>query len=103
MTPNRTEREERIAQDDGDGDDMVWVIHNQHTYGYHEDGDCLSLRANDEQTFRWRRERAQRHNRFPCKRCVLDDVDPRGTGSSLASLLRDADVELKTLTEDSDE
>jgi hypothetical protein len=101
MTPNRTEREERIAQDGGDGDDMVWVIHNQYTKGYHDESDCPYLRADDERISRWRRAKAQRHKRFPCKRCVLGGKDGGATGPSLAPLLRDPDVELKTVSEGS--
>lgn len=75
-TPTLTERETRIAADDGDGDTTVYLSANK-TAGharkaYHIDRDCQYHQIIDEPQA-VTRAAAQRRGDYPCKLCVLDD------------------------------
>lgn len=73
---NRTERERRIAKDDGDPAETVYGLPRclSGDGGYHDDPNCRYLR-DPERIRSLPRSKAQRRTMPPCKECVLDEVE----------------------------
>jgi len=74
----RTEREDRVAADDGDADAQVLVAEtgfNASRGAYHVDPQCRQISTGTEPMSR---EAAQRQWHVPCKRCVLEADDAGG-------------------------
>lgn len=69
----RAEAEERIEQDNGDGDDEVWVskLHAKTRPAYHNNRDCQSLQKVSECRSLTRKQ-AQLRWLSPCLWCVLE-------------------------------
>ncbi|ELZ96039.1 hypothetical protein C440_05597 [Haloferax mucosum ATCC BAA-1512] len=81
-TITRQERTERIARDDGDEDDTVWIAQSyQHQGAYHTDRDCSCLQATTPTDTT--RGRAQQRLRYPCGRCVLDESEEGASNVSV--------------------
>jgi len=88
----REEREDRLAQDDGDPDTTVWTAEKHQTQvAYHENPGCCQLRASDptERT----RANAKRRFCYPCAECVLDETTHGEPEPTVASLLTRPDIE----------
>jgi hypothetical protein len=76
MGLTRAEIEQRVEQDTGAGDDIVWVKRSKGgtRSAYHNYQDCRGLRGvTDQRSFE--RRHAQRRLFAPCRWCVLDDAD----------------------------
>jgi len=72
----RAERERLIAQDDGDPDGTVVVGTPVHDPGrcYHRaDAECRNNQCDGRISLT--RQQAQRRSLYPCRYCVLEDVD----------------------------
>lgn len=90
----RDEREARIAQDDGDPDDEVeLVVRTEHFGHYHESEDCEHYRAAD-RTKTVTRAYCWRHQRAPCKECVLHiAIEQSAHSKPLRNAINDGEVE----------
>ncbi|ELZ84441.1 hypothetical protein C453_12881 [Haloferax elongans ATCC BAA-1513] len=91
------ERIERIEEDDGDPNDIVYLssYYNQQA-AYHEDRDCSWFNVDDDNVKEKTRAWAQNRLRYPCGFCVLDryqegasnvhrDVDAVGVPDAIES------------------
>lgn len=90
---NREQAQRRIAQDDGDGTDRVYLPrgNNSTVECYHEREDCYTLRHTTT-CDAVMREQAQQQGKAPCKVCVLGNVE-KNHGQSLAARLQQMDPE----------
>lgn len=90
----RAEREARIAQDDGDPDDEVeLVVRTEYVGHYHESEDCEHYTAAD-MTKTVTRAYCWRHDRAPCKQCVLGiAIEQSAHSKSLRNAVKDGEVD----------
>jgi hypothetical protein len=80
MPLSRAETEERIDEDDGDGDDSVLTV-GGYRAAYHEDADCGALIRDDRDAQQMQRREAQSAIRPPCGACILNRERPNKGGS----------------------
>lgn len=83
--------EARIAEDDGDADDVVYVLGDSTRTAYHDDRDCHALINDDRPARATPRRVAQSRLRPPCGSCVFDP-DASGRGGYEMPSTRFADV-----------
>lgn len=89
-SPTRAERQARIAADDGDPTDLVYLPAGRTASSvscYHAHVRCQTLPTDGEFT-RLPRERAHELGKAPCKICVLGNVDNPGPSGLAATLER---------------
>jgi hypothetical protein len=98
VAPTRDEIRQRILEDDGDSDDIVYLPVSSgpsSVYCYHARRTCYTVR-HDTECETVTREQAQQNGKAPCKVCVLEDI--ADCGQSASDLLTEMTPEEAGLT-----
>jgi hypothetical protein len=84
------ETEERIERDDGDPDDVVYVLTSgKRRSAYHDDDTCSGVSREGQEIAELSRSEAQRRLCFPCKTCTLGERENNGGTSHPETIFSD--------------